>query len=308
MTKDNGPAWRKLALAVIGCCLAAGLAACAGHRRRRAVGGRRTGRGRLLFSWSAESDCGACHENDVASFEDPACAASSHADLESQCLTCHNDEPGLQEAHEGVSFDSEKRRATLKKTEVPDDTCLGCHDIDELKAATADSAVLTTTRAPWSTRTTCPQTPTHEGAGISCSSCHKVHTAEGAAQTAPTVCKNLPPSRCLRVRHLPHMSGVRGHAGATAPSSPWPGRGRALQYQRRVKRENRRPAKRRKSAAGARPRRRPRRRSSDNRQSKKGLGTLAGHQAPNGASLPRAPAPARQATSPDRSRSAPRSG
>ena len=35
-----------------------------------------------------------------------------------------------------------------------------------------------------------PANADHEGAGISCSSCHKVHTAEGAAQTAPTVCKN----------------------------------------------------------------------------------------------------------------------
>ncbi len=190
MTKDNGPAWRKLALAVIGCCLAAGLAACAatGDAEPSEDGG--PDADASSFSWSAESDCGACHENDVASFEDPACAASSHADLESQCLTCHNDEPGLQEAHEGVSFDSEKRRATLKKTEVPEDTCLGCHDIDELKAATADSAVLTDDEGTVVNPHDVPANADHEGAGISCSSCHKVHTAEGAAQTAPTVCKN----------------------------------------------------------------------------------------------------------------------
>ena len=144
----------------------------------------------IAFAWSADSDCGTCHERDVQSFDDAACAASQHADLQGQCLTCHNDEPGLEKAHAKVTLDSEKKKQTLKKTEVPEAACVGCHDKEDLVAATASSTALTDKNGLTVNPHDLPVNDDHAAKGLTCASCHKIHADEPSAEVAPGICLN----------------------------------------------------------------------------------------------------------------------
>lgn len=142
------------------------------------------------FTWTPEVDCSGCHENDVESFDDPLCVASKHADMKSQCLSCHNDEAGLEKAHAKVSLDSVKKKATLKKTDVSESICLTCHDKAELAVATAGSAVLTDSNGLVVNPHDIPANDDHAKAEIACASCHKVHGTQGSEEVAPGVCLN----------------------------------------------------------------------------------------------------------------------
>lgn len=142
------------------------------------------------FTWSKDSDCAACHETDARSFDDTSCAASQHASLKDDCLSCHDDESGLEEAHQKATLDSRKKKATLKKTEVPESVCLSCHDQTELAVATEGSVALTDKNGLVVNPHDLPVNDDHSEAGTTCSSCHKLHTSESAAKTAPAVCRN----------------------------------------------------------------------------------------------------------------------
>ncbi|MEY8341580.1 hypothetical protein [Adlercreutzia muris] len=141
------------------------------------------------FTWSVDSDCGTCHGDDVASFDDASCPASQHAAMKDQCMTCHND-PNMERAHAKVTLDSEKKKATLKRTVVARDTCLasGCHDMTEIAADTADVTVLTDKNGTTVNPHDLPESEDH--ASINCSSCHKLHTADTPAEAAPATCRN----------------------------------------------------------------------------------------------------------------------
>ena len=139
------------------------------------------------FTWTAESDCATCHDSDVASFSDTNCPASLHADMQDQCMTCHDD-PEMEKAHSKVTWDSEKKKVTLKRTTVTRDTCTPCHDESELAQKTADSTVLTDKNG---TTVNPHDLPTNEEHGeVNCSSCHKLHTADAPAEQAQATCKN----------------------------------------------------------------------------------------------------------------------
>lgn len=139
------------------------------------------------FTWTAESDCGTCHDNDVASFDDASCPASQHVDMRDQCMTCHND-PAMEKAHEKVTLDSEKKKATLKRTAVARETCLSCHDAAELAAATSESTALTDKNGTTVNPHDLPANEDHES--MNCSSCHKLHTADAPGEAAQATCKN----------------------------------------------------------------------------------------------------------------------
>lgn len=140
------------------------------------------------FAWSADSDCATCHEDAVASFSDSACVASKHSQFADSCETCHNDEAGLQKAHEKVKADSRKKSAKLKRTEIGREVCLPCHDEAGLAQATAESTVLTDAEGVVVNPHDVPSSESHDA--LNCSDCHKQHAGEGVAETAPQVCKN----------------------------------------------------------------------------------------------------------------------
>lgn len=102
-------------------------------------------------------------------------------------MTCHND-PAMEKAHEKVTLDSKKKKATLKRTVVARETCLSCHDNSELASATAESAALTDKNGTTVNPHDLPVNNDHEG--INCSSCHKLHTSDQPVETAQATCRN----------------------------------------------------------------------------------------------------------------------
>lgn len=140
------------------------------------------------FTWSETSDCAICHKEAVASFDDSTCVAAAHADQKADCFSCHDDTQGLTEAHKSVKTDSIKKNTRLKKTSIASTVCTSCHNKAEITENTASSTALTDKNGLTINPHELPDTEKH--AEISCSDCHKMHTSEGPADTAPTVCKN----------------------------------------------------------------------------------------------------------------------
>lgn len=184
------PIRRTAMLTFAACGLTLCLAACAPQEEGASPAGDAAAPTATEFTWSKDSDCTTCHETDVASFDDAACTASQHASLKTSCLTCHDDVSGLEDAHKKVTLESQKKKATLKKTEVSEDICLTCHDKAELAAATTASTALTDKNGLTVNPHDLPANDDHAEAGTTCSSCHKLHTSESATETASAVCRN----------------------------------------------------------------------------------------------------------------------
>lgn len=190
MTAFTPPIRRTAVLTLVVCGLTLCLVACAPQGEGAPPASDDDAPTAAEFTWSKDSDCATCHETDVASFDDAACAASQHASLKNDCLTCHDDVAGLEEAHQKVTLDSQKKKATLKKTAVSEDICLTCHDKTELAVATAASTALTDKNGLTVNPHDLPVNDDHAEAGTTCSSCHKLHASESATETAPAVCRN----------------------------------------------------------------------------------------------------------------------
>lgn len=190
MTAFTPPIRRTAVLTLVVCGLTLCLVACAPQGEGAPPASGDAAPTAAEFTWSKDSDCATCHETDVASFDDAACAASQHASLKDNCLTCHDDVAGLEEAHQKVTLDSQKKKATLKKTTVSEDICLTCHDKTELAVATAASTALTDKNGLTMNPHDLPVNDDHAEAGTTCSSCHKLHASESATETAPAVCRN----------------------------------------------------------------------------------------------------------------------
>ena len=86
--------------------------------------------------WSSSTDCAACHVSQVQSVE-----GGSHEIL--ACVGCHNDEKILADVHKAVDASSKMPRR-LKKTEVAEATCLGCHGNGMIAAPQAEEKVTST--------------------------------------------------------------------------------------------------------------------------------------------------------------------
>ena len=89
-----------------------------------------------------------------------------------------------------MTLDSEKKKQTLKKTEVPEAACVGCHDKEDLVAATSSSMVLTDKNGLTVNPHDLPVNDDHTAKGLTCASCHKIHADEPSAEVAPGICLN----------------------------------------------------------------------------------------------------------------------
>ncbi|MDR2493075.1 MAG: cytochrome c3 family protein, partial [Coriobacteriales bacterium] len=139
-------------------------------------------------TWGIESDCQMCHEAEVASGTNPACAYSVHVPEGVSCTTCHTDDNGrLQQAHSNYTTAADPVR--LKQTKVAQSSCLTpeCHDTAELQAVTASSVVLTDSKGKTVNPHELPEKGTH-ATDLSCASCHKMHSADDLAVTAAMTC------------------------------------------------------------------------------------------------------------------------
>lgn len=144
--------------------------------------------GELLFAWSPESDCAACHGDVVSSFDDVGGQASGHVALKDDCASCHNDMEGLEKGHAKVQMGDEKTRQGLRRSAVSEEACVSCHDKADLADRTADSSALSDKNGTTVNPHDIPATDGH--AELNCSSCHKLHGSDEPSVTALGVCMN----------------------------------------------------------------------------------------------------------------------
>ncbi|MEG0070644.1 MAG: cytochrome c3 family protein [Raoultibacter sp.] len=136
------------------------------------------------IEWSSESDCRGCHSMEDKSLSDSQCLGSTHEKQGLTCNACHNDESGLKAAHKKMS--TAKAPTELKKTQVANAVCLGCHDAATLKTATAATTVCTDSKGKVVNPHDLPINKDHEG--ITCSNCHAMHSDKKASTLAPEEC------------------------------------------------------------------------------------------------------------------------
>src|SRR5574341_1082589 len=140
-------------------------------------------------SWTV-ADCAACHEPVIRGMQ-----GTAHAGVQGQCATCHGDPaPHLKsvtETGEPGPTPSFKKRAPREQGE----TCLGCHDKGR--------------QANW-------QGGVHDRRGVSCTSCHGVHTFSSTQAQLKTArdletcgsCHTQIRSKSMRVSHHPVREGL----------------------------------------------------------------------------------------------------
>lgn len=125
------------------------------------------------LAWSLDSDCAVCHAAYGTDASGPL--AASHLTQGADCLSCHADTAGLQNAHAGLTADA-PAPTELKQTEVTAEACTSCHNEAELAAATAAAPVLTDLNG---TVVNPHALPANEGhVNIACANCHTMHDAE----------------------------------------------------------------------------------------------------------------------------------
>ncbi|NTU88375.1 MAG: hypothetical protein HGA54_00470 [Actinobacteria bacterium] len=134
------------------------------------------------IEWSPESDCSMCHDKESSSFTNAECLTSKHATLD--CVTCHTDTTTLGTVHANTSSEG---ASSLSATTV--DTaaiCQSCHDVEELKIATADSIVLTDANGNVANPHDLPVSDDH--ATVTCVDCHKMHSTTNLQKSADRMC------------------------------------------------------------------------------------------------------------------------
>lgn len=149
-------------------------------------------------TWAEGLDCAECHKKQAEAPEPTEAAVDKQEDgdgvqglleyhvgaLGFTCTTCHYDEEVLAGLHEDAN--SKKKVRRLKKTEVGDALCLGCHERGALVEATAECELLTDEKG---TTVNPHDVPDNEGhAELSCISCHEAHESAPVEECAPEVC------------------------------------------------------------------------------------------------------------------------
>lgn len=136
------------------------------------------------IAWSSAADCGACHVEEQASVDDAACLASMHEPQGIGCVDCHTDEVALDSAH--ASMDASKVPSKLKKSEVPNEVCLSCHDRAEIARETEGVEACTDSKGTTVNPHDLPANDDHEK--VVCGDCHSMHSTEKAEDLASEKC------------------------------------------------------------------------------------------------------------------------
>ena len=134
----------------------------------------------VSFTWSAESDCGMCHEDEVTSFTKKTCLAYNHTDA--LCTDCHADTAALETVHANMMTASAPTK--LQTTRVADESCLVCHTREEIQAAGVDK--LQDAEGTLFNPHLLTSSESHDA--IECTDCHNVHGRNKISQTAVDVC------------------------------------------------------------------------------------------------------------------------
>lgn len=153
-------------------------------------------------AWSADLDCSACHQAEAESLlgddvhrdagaeegnRDVERYAEEHAEeLGVTCTTCHEPSEALEKAH--AKMNGGKTAKRLKKTEVSSESCLACHEQEDLASATASYRGIVDANGTVVNPHDLPATDDH--ADIACTDCHRAHdTSMSVEESAMATCK-----------------------------------------------------------------------------------------------------------------------
>jgi predicted CXXCH cytochrome family protein len=142
----------------------------------------------ISIQWSPETDCGACHIVEAESAANPSCDAYLHTTT--SCVDCHDNTNKLKTMHEDVTT-ADRMPTRLKQTTVTEETCVGCHALDEAHIeATATEALVDINETKVNPHNL-PATETDSHAEIICSDCHEMHdSAAKRVEKATKLCQS----------------------------------------------------------------------------------------------------------------------
>ena len=137
-----------------------------------------------ILEWAEGLDCESCHTVEADSIEAEDTAMATHAALDMACTDCHMNEI-LITRHEKVTAESRMPKI-LKRAKIDDAVCVSCHNPEDLKEATADFEGLVDENGTIVNPHDVPQIEDH--ADITCTTCHKMHSADAAVEKAIASC------------------------------------------------------------------------------------------------------------------------
>ncbi len=173
------------AVAVVAACAVSGCAPNASNPASDTALGDGAGTAGVSIDWSVESDCGTCHAKEDLSMAEASGSVGAHGAL--ACTDCHEDESILAEAHADATADKAAQVRGLRQTQVSEEACLACHESWEaLSQQTSASDALTDAAGKVVNPHQLPANSEHEG--VTCSSCHDMHSGKDAEQSASEYC------------------------------------------------------------------------------------------------------------------------
>ncbi len=145
-----------------------------------------TSEDKAAFALREDSDCGACHEPELDSIADEKCLAGNPAHLEIACTECHAFDKDLQKAHDKIDAKS-KPKDKLMKTSVSDESCLECHNLEDISAATPAEGFLVDLNGT-AVNPHDVQALGGAHAEIVCTDCHAFHKESNVDEAADAFC------------------------------------------------------------------------------------------------------------------------
>ena len=176
---------------IVGSLFCFAIAGCAPEAKSQSDA---SGEEEVASVWTADMDCGVCHEDKQATTEDASLTACTHAtQAQATCITCHTDEAALSKAHAAATA-SGPMPTKLKDTTVDMATCqsAGCHDQsgDAFKALTANAAPLVDVEGT-SVNPHDVLEKTEGHSDITCMDCHYEHKADPNADVLCSSCHHM---------------------------------------------------------------------------------------------------------------------
>lgn len=168
------------------------------------------------YEWSTKLDCSLCHQKEVDSLKSSAVATqndvvdvsktaetasapireNNHTDdingyavmhaetLGLVCTDCHADSDGLNSGHKKLNSGKESKR--LKKSEVANEACTSCHEIERLEKATASYKGIIDNNGTVVNPHALPASESHDN--IHCTDCHEAHSGKTIDETGVGTC------------------------------------------------------------------------------------------------------------------------
>jgi mono/diheme cytochrome c family protein len=136
----------------------------------------------VTMTWTFESNCAACHENEDI-VNNSGSLAAKH--VENVCADCHSDDAALRAAHVDLVQALRAEPPTeLTESKLDASLCISCHNPDEFKAATVGALVDEERNQfnPHDIRSF----PEHDS--VLCMNCHPMHGEDNPLRDAKNVC------------------------------------------------------------------------------------------------------------------------